>query len=99
LHIFKLRSGSTDLSAALRHWTNLSRYSVWQSRRCASACQKTPKPNEIRIAPVIFLLMDLSPSEKALASRFHQIAETRVWRGRHLRFGYRLEMARIAGGN
>ena len=67
MHTFKLRTGSADLPAESRHWTYLSRHRLWQSRPCASACQKRPKPREIRTAPVIFLFIDFYlPSEKPL---------------------------------
>jgi hypothetical protein len=49
---------SADLLAASRHWTYFSRQSVWQSKPCASACQKRPKLRKIRIAPAIFLFID-----------------------------------------
>jgi len=70
LHIFLAPIGSVDLSAESRHWTYFSRHRVWQSKPCASACQKRPKLREIRIAPVIFLFIDFFSFGKTLESRF-----------------------------
>jgi hypothetical protein len=66
------------LSAKSRHWTYFSRQRVWQSRPCANACQKRPKPREIRIAPVIFLFIDFFSFGKALEPRFRHKHESRL---------------------
>ena len=95
LHNFKLLTGSTALSAESRHWTYFSRHRVWQSKPCASACQKRPKLREIRIAPVIFLLIDFY----LLLKRHWIVCPSRCRQGHQLRFEYRLEVARIAAAN
>ena len=78
MHIFKPRTGSVDLRAKSLHWTYFSRQRLWQFTPCANACQKRPKPKEIRIAPVIFLFIDFFSFGKALEPRFRHKHESRL---------------------